>query len=181
VSEQDSSHSGTTMATAVPRWIKSRLGSPPDTSADFCGLASGWFAINLPSLDTVGRARGAKMRQPAPVLDAAQEQGGSIRQQSCARLVQRNCGRVSQSDQSSQRIVLWGERSRGLRVDDGEHLAAAHSADDQTVTLDGDNSVPFVEDGHAVSGKALRGAQAGFQSHSRRRRLTPRPRCVSPG
>src|SRR5208282_4450668 len=34
----------------------------------------GRFTINLPPIDTVSRTRGAKMRQTAAVLDAAQEQ-----------------------------------------------------------------------------------------------------------
>ena len=42
------------------------------------------FTIDLPSIDAILRARGAQMRQAAPVFNAAQEQSGSIRQQGCA-------------------------------------------------------------------------------------------------
>ena len=46
----------------------------------------GRFAINLPSIHAVYRARGAKMRQSAPVFDATQQQRGSILQQGRARI-----------------------------------------------------------------------------------------------
>ena len=42
------------------------------------------FTINLPSIDTVPRPRGAEMRQATPVFNPAQEQSSAIRQQGCA-------------------------------------------------------------------------------------------------
>ena len=44
------------------------------------------FAIDLPPIDAVSGARGAKMGQAAPIFDAAKQQGRSIRQQRRARI-----------------------------------------------------------------------------------------------
>src|SRR6266567_6027996 len=42
------------------------------------------LVVDLPSIDAVARARGAKMRQAATILDSAQQQGGAVREHRCA-------------------------------------------------------------------------------------------------
>jgi hypothetical protein len=61
-------------------------------------------------------------------------------------LVERRSGRVRQSDELAYGIFFLGEWGGRLRINDGEHIAAAHSAQQQTVGLDTDDSIFFVED-----------------------------------
>ena len=61
-------------------------------------------------------------------------------------LVERRGGRVRQGDQLAYGKFFLGEWGGRLRIDDGEHVAGAHSAQQQTVGLDTDDSIFFVED-----------------------------------
>jgi hypothetical protein len=57
------------------------------------------------------------------------------------------CSRwVGQSDQFSGRIFFFRERSSGLGVHDGQHVATKNSPDYKVVTFNGDNPVLLVED-----------------------------------
>ena len=58
---------------------------------DFFGMVlgaghQGWFAVDLPAIDAVARARGAKMRQAAPVFHSAEQQSRSVCEQRRARV-----------------------------------------------------------------------------------------------
>jgi hypothetical protein len=61
-------------------------------------------------------------------------------------LVERRGGRVREGDELAYGIFFLGEWSRRFRVNDGEHVAGAHSAQQQTVCLDADDSILLVED-----------------------------------
>jgi len=61
-------------------------------------------------------------------------------------LIQGRDGGVGQRDQFSQRIIFLAKRSFGFWVDDGEHIAADNSPDQQAVTFDRDHPVFLVED-----------------------------------
>ena len=46
-----------------------------------CGLT-----IDLPSINSIARSRGAEMRQTAAIFHPAEQQGRAIREQRCARI-----------------------------------------------------------------------------------------------
>ena len=61
-------------------------------------------------------------------------------------LIMRRSRWVGQGDQFSGRIFFFRERSFGLGVHDGQHVATENSPDYKMITFDGDNPVLLVED-----------------------------------